>query len=144
MKMDVKVWATGEDNKFKICRGMDALNRHYDTNWITMYEVESMAIDHIIMGYSVITNFVFADGIDGVVKRRVHSLSLLQGEQVCSSGEAICDRGNSEDEPIKVVYEEAIVEPVVEEVIVKEVVLMPEIKVIYEGLTESGILPSDN
>lgn len=117
MKMDTKVWATGEENKFKVCSGMDAVNRHYDTKFLTMYEVESMAIDHIVMGYEVLTNFIFMDGVDGVVKRRVHSLSLLQGAQVCSSSEAICDRGNSED---------------------------TEIKVIYEGLTKSGILPSDN
>lgn len=105
MKMDTKVWATGEMDKFKVCNGMDAINRHYDTKFLTMYEVESMAIDHIVLGYEVRTNFLFQDGIDGVVKRRVISMSMLQGAQV-SSGTAVCDRG-SDEEPIKVVYNEA-------------------------------------
>lgn len=106
MKMDTKVWATGEQDKFKVCNGMDAINRHYDTKFLTMYEVENMAIDHIVLGYEVRTNFLFQDGIDGMVKRRVHSLSMIQGAQI-SSGTAICDRGDTE-EPIKVIYEEQI------------------------------------
>lgn len=104
MKQDTKVWATGEDDKFKVSAGMDAINRQYHTSFLTLNEVESMAIDHIVMGYEMKLNFLFRDGIDGVVKRRVHSLSLLQGAQV-SSGTAVCDRG-SEEEPIKVVYNE--------------------------------------
>ena len=115
MKMDTKVWTTGDVNRFKVGRGTDAGNRMYDTTFINMYDLESMAIDHIINGYELKVNWVFKDGIDGVVKRRVGSLDWVKPPLV-SVGTAVCDRTNGDDEtPIKVIYdglvEQGIVEP---------------------------------
>lgn len=117
MKMDTKVWATGEDNKFKVNRGMDAANRLYTTETMTRYEVESLAIDHIIMGYSVKTNFLFEGGIDGIVQTRAKAFSTANPTwvQKVDSDVAICDRGNSDT---------------------------TEVKVIAKGLADTGFLPS--
>ena len=117
MKMDTKVWATGEDNKFKVCKGMDASNRLYTTETMTRYEVETLAIDHIICGYSVKTNFLFQGGIDGVVQERAKAFSIANPtwKQAVDSDVAICDRGNSDT---------------------------TEVKVIFDGLTDVGFLPS--
>ena len=117
MKMDTKVWATGEDNKFKVCKGMDASNRLYTTETMTRYEVETLAIDHIICGYSVKTNFLFQGGIDGVVQERAKAFSIANPtwKQAVDSDAAICDRGNSDT---------------------------TEVKVIFDGLTDVGFLPS--
>jgi hypothetical protein len=117
MKMDTKVWATGEDNSFKVSRGMDAANRLYTTEKMTRYEVETLAIDHIINGYSVKTNFLFQGGIDGIVQERAKAFKSANPTwvQAVDSDAAICDRGNSDT---------------------------TEVKIITDGLTDIGFLPS--
>jgi hypothetical protein len=93
MKMDTKVWATGEQDKFKVCRGMEQTNRHYTTEFLNMYELENMSIDHLVMGYEARINFVFPDGLDGVVKRRVHSLDLLRDKPITTEIDVGADVG---------------------------------------------------
>jgi hypothetical protein len=80
-------------------------------------EVETLAIDHIINGYSVKTNFLFQGGIDGIVQERAKAFRSANPTwvQAVDSDAAICDRGNSDT---------------------------TEVKIITDGLTDIGFLPS--
>ncbi len=122
-RRSLKCFTTDEKNKFKVINGLYEMDSVIDTKYYTVRDLKQLLVDSIINGYVLKLNLIFKQGVHGVVKELaaereeyLKQQELLTKDEI--AGEVVSD---SDDEKVKVIYEEHGEEKVYELVAEEEI-----------------------
>jgi hypothetical protein len=107
-----KCFTTDKRDYFKVINGLYEKDSVIDTSFVSKRDLKQLMVDSVINGYTLKLNLIFKEGFHGVVNElaaerriRIAEQELLTKNEVAA--EILSD---SEDENVKVTYEEEIPE----------------------------------
>jgi hypothetical protein len=107
-RRSLKCFTTDEKNKFKVINGLYEMDSVIDTKYYTVRDLKQLLVDSIINGYVLKLNLIFKQGVHNVVKELaaereeyVKQQELLTKDEIAA--EVVSD---SDDEKVRVIYEE--------------------------------------
>ena len=122
-RRSLKCFTTDQKDKFKVINGLYEMDSVIDTKYYTVRDLKQLLVDSIINGYVLKLNLIFKQGVQNVVKELaaerqeyVKQQELLIKDEIAA--EVVSD---SDDERVKVIYEEHGEEKVYELVAEEEI-----------------------
>lgn len=102
-RRSLKCFTTDEKNKFKVINGLYEMDSVIDTKYYTVRDLKQLLVDSIINGYVLKMNLIFKQGVHGVVKELAAERQEYLKQQQEEAAQILSD---SDDEKVKVIYEE--------------------------------------
>lgn len=117
-RRSLKCFTTDEKNKFKVINGLYEMDSVIDTKYYTVRDLKQLLVDSIINGYVLKLNLIFKQGVHGIVKELAAERQEYLKQQQEEAAQILSD---SDDEKVKVIYEEHGEEKVYELVAEEEI-----------------------
>lgn len=107
-KRSLKCFTTDNREKFKVINGLYEMDSVIDTKHYNVRELKQLMVDSVINGYTLKLNLVFKNGFHGVVKELAQERILQIEKEELSTKDVISAEilSDSDDDKVKVVYEE--------------------------------------
>jgi hypothetical protein len=105
-----KCFTTDKRDYFKVINGLYEKDSVIDTSFVSKRDLKQLMVDSVINGYTLKLNLIFKEGFHGVVNELAAERRLRIAEQELFNEVAAEILSDSEDENVKVTYEEEIPE----------------------------------
>lgn len=102
-RRSLKCFTTDEKNKFKVINGLYEKDSIIDTKYYTVRDLKQLLVDSLINGYVLKLNLIFKQGVYNVVKELAEERQEYLKRENENVAQVVSD---SDDENIKVVYEQ--------------------------------------
>jgi hypothetical protein len=107
-----KCFTTDKRDYFKVINGLYEKDSVIDTSFVSKRDLKQLMVDSVINGYTLKLNLIFKEGFHGVVNELAAERRLRIAEQELLTKNEVAAEilSDSEDENVKVTYEEEIPE----------------------------------
>jgi hypothetical protein len=107
-----KCFTTDKRDYFKVINGLYEKDSVIDTSFVSKRDLKQLMVDSVINGYTLKLNLIFKEGFHGVVNELAAERRLRIAEQELLTKDEVAAEilSDSEDENVKVTYEEEIPE----------------------------------